>query len=230
MSCCEFCDPGKFQLCRECRDSTKNLRTPFFKSKSHPHELMRLEIASDPKFLPRAYNTGEFICSKCNGLSAGPIYHCVECGDQYDECHHCMNTVTAAPFALIGGIVGMSLHRGPVKNEAVDAAGLNLGLLAKNIKHNPQTTAYTLTTEPVNCPVTASVIAHKPWDLSKIDTQPVSAYFEVTFDAFDQSLTVGIGIGNQLFVPNKYLGAQQNSFGYLSNGLVSSCLIWNMQS
>jgi hypothetical protein len=219
---CEFCDSGKFQLCRDCRDGTKNLRSPFFKSKTHQHELMRFEKAMDPKFFPRAYNTGEFICSTCNATSGGPVYHCVECGE-YDECHKCMSTVTASPFALIGGLVGASLHNnGPIKKEPVDTTGLNLALLGKAFTKNPQANAYTLVEDAKNFPMSSSVIAHKPWDLSKIDTQPPNAYFEVTFEQFDvEGEYVGIGIGNQIFVQNKFLGAQQNSFGYLNTGVIS---------
>jgi hypothetical protein len=67
----------------------------------------------------------------------------------------------------------------------------------------------------------ASIISERPWDLQNIETEPMpDAYFEVTFHEFNELSHVGIGVGNQIFTPVKLLGAQQNSFGYLNNGMV----------
>jgi hypothetical protein len=81
---------------------------------------------------------------------------------------------------------------------------------------------YTLISSPKLCPNNASIISKRPWDLQNIETEPMpDAYFEVTFHEFNELSHVGIGVGNQIFTPVKLLGAQQNSFGYLNNGMIS---------
>ncbi len=184
---------------------------------------MRFEKAMDPKFFPRAYNTGEFICSICSGTSKGPVYHCVECGE-YDECSKCFGAVAASPFAALGSLVGASLqgqNNSPKKEVSNNVMSLNLNLVGGSFTRDPRPHAYRLITDPKNFPKTASAIANRPWNLSQISQMPANdAYFEVTFDRFNNDEEVGIGIGNQIFVQNKYLGAQQNSFGYFKSGVV----------
>lgn len=73
-------------------------------------------------------------------------------------------------------------------------------------------------------PKNMSIITDKYWDLSSIDkTFPTSAYFEVTFHKMKG--LVGLGVGNQIHSQSQLLGHQQNSFGVLSDGTVSTKLI-----
>ncbi len=77
------------------------------------------------------------------------------------------------------------------------------------------------------CPEKMSMITTKCFNLNEIDSEVhPSAYMEVTFTEIDKKGIVGVGIGNQIFGQNNFLGHQQNSFGVFNNGTVS-CRILN---
>lgn len=76
--------------------------------------------------------------------------------------------------------------------------------------------------ESQRMPQRLALVSNRPWNLSQIDTcHAVDAYFEVTFEQLKQGSYVSVGVGNQIFVQNKNLGNQQNSFGYWNDGSVS---------
>lgn len=93
--------------------------------------------------------------------------------------------------------------------------------LLKDYLKSEKPNHYELTVkEGQRMPNRLSVVTNKPWDLSSIDTCQPNAYFEVTFENFSEESLVAVGVGNQIFAPNKPLGDQQNSFGYFFNGQV----------
>jgi hypothetical protein len=157
-------------------------------------------------------------------------YHCVECGD-YDECPSCVTK------QHIGGPVqslsDLKFNLGHLSHVIKSSDSPDLGKLKVDLgnltKFIPSTHGV-FSLEVKNCgkdqkyPKNMSIITDKHWDLSSIDkTFPTSAYFEVTFHKMKG--LVGVGVGNQIHSQSQLLGYQQNSFGVLSDGTVSSKLI-----
>jgi hypothetical protein len=97
---------------------------------------------------------------------------------------------------------------------------LNAQLLSSVLKLGTQNK---LNVGSTMCPQKMSLITSKCFNLDQIDTQVIpSAYMEVTFEAFNKGSTVGVGIGNQIFRQNEFLGHQQNSYGVFNDGTVNT--------
>jgi hypothetical protein len=196
---CEFCN--KYYQCKDCHEGFKNLESPFIDTPNHNHPLMRIPSARDKRWL---YAGKTFACSKCS-KECQPYrdFHCVEC-EGWTECNDCLQASSTSPNT--------------VANEANASMALDLKFLAPAMKVDGH--KYALNSIKANqCPQAASIIANRHWDLRDIDAKPAeNAYFEVTFNKFNQAGYVSVGIGNQIFHQNQLLGYQQNSFGYVSNG------------
>jgi hypothetical protein len=161
---CEFCN---YKICSNCEEGFKAIKNMVtVKSPEHEHELHQFEKAQGVEWFPSEYD-GSFRCDKCKTESNGIVFHCIECGT-YDECEKC----AAAYLPDLSG------------NNDNSEMRLNYDLFkdAMRVVDNKDYAVNNSKKLSKAC----SVITPKPWDLSKIETEPVPhAYLEVKFNSYD---------------------------------------------
>lgn len=181
-------------------------------SRNHPeHELMALANYHEiHPFNPKQ----EVTCSTCKQIPlAYRVYYCPKC--EFVECMECAtasaenlsNTNTEEPPMHLE----LNFMKEYFTNESADR-------FAFTVKQSQSTAPH------------MAVKSNRSWDLSNIDTAPVrEAYFEVTFHQINDAALVSVGVANQIFVQNKLLGDQQNSYGFFNNGKVINRIIFMNQ-
>lgn len=196
-----FCD--QYEICRDCFKFLDNLPRDMLRvSLNHPeHDLMLVDSAKeihvyDPK--------QEVTCNKCKEISTDSMYYCPRC--EFAECMECARTAENLLTTNTGNIpmqFELNFMKDYFTSDSADRFQFT-------VKQSQRTAPH------------MAIKSNRSWDLSNIDTTPVrEAYFEVTFHQLDDAALVSVGVANQIFVQNKLLGDQQNSYGYFNNGKVS---------
>lgn len=199
--CCMFC--GQYEICKDCFKFLDNLPRDMLRvSLNHPeHDLMLVDSAKeihvyDPK--------QEVMCNKCREISTDSVYYCPRC--EFVECMECARKAENLLTTNTGN-TPMQLELNFMKDYFTSDSADRFKF---SVKQSQRTAPH------------MAIKSNRSWDLSKIDTTPVrEAYFEVTFHQLDDAALVSVGVANQIFVQNKLLGDQQNSYGYFNNGKAS---------
>lgn len=143
-------------------------------------------------------------CSQCNKISEDTIYYCPIC--DHVECSDCAMPATKKSNADLTNDF-MRLEPQFMKQY----------FTSNDVNHFKLSVKESQRTSP-----DLAIKSNQAWDVSTIDLAPVpTAYFEVTFNKLKDTELVSVGVANQIFVQNKLLGDQQNSYGFFNNGKVS---------
>lgn len=198
---CMFCKEGEYEVCTDCQYKLNNLpKDLLIDTPHHPHKLMVCESARQIQIF--AEFDKQVHCNHCGKPTIGRYYYCPRC--EYVECVACAVPATSGSDQTLGD-APMQLHVNLLQDFVKSKAPNHFKLEVKKSQRTPNR---------------LSMVSNKPWNLSTIDTCQPDAYFEVTFENFNAESLVSVGVGNQIFVQNKPLGDQRNSFGYFHNGQV----------
>jgi hypothetical protein len=196
---CMFCKEGEYEVCTDCQYKLNNLpKDLLIDTPHHPHKLMVCESARQIQIF--AEFDKQVHCNHCGKPTIGRYYYCPRC--EYVECVACAVPATSGSDQTLGD-APMQLHVNLLQDFVKSKAPNHFKLEVKKSQRTPNR---------------LSMVSNKPWNLSTIDTCQPDAYFEVTFENFNAESLVSVGVGNQIFVQNKPLGDQRNSFGYFHNG------------